>query len=209
MAAGAQLLDDQTMNDRDLDALSPRERVAVAAASAQHVIDVYKYGDFEIKVRHMPGMKGDPDADLVLRALDTAWTFVETGVLDEGKRTEALAGVSKEPPGVDSENLGLAGITLLDAIASTLNAVTDPSPRSASQSVSRCRAALMSAIECIDDGIEESERMSKVEASWQDEVLERVKISNGKPSRALFAELLSRPKPWQHHIDAYRDYNGA
>jgi hypothetical protein len=197
------------MNDRELDVLSPRERVAVAAASAQHVIDVYRYGDFEIKARHLPGMSGDPDSDLVLRALDAAWGFVETGALDEGTRREALEGVSKEPPGVDSANLGLAGVTLLDAIASTLNAVTDPSPRSASQATSRCRDALMSAIECVDDDLDESERMSKVEASWQDEALERVKTSSGNLARSLFADLLARPMPWQHHINAYRDYNGA
>lgn len=197
------------MNDRDLDALSPRERVAVAAACAQHVIDVYRFGDFELKARHMPGASGDPNSDLVLRALAAAWKFVDTGALDEADRREAHDSVSKEPPNVDSANLGLPGLTLLDALASTLDAVTDPSPRSASQAVARCRYALMSAIECIDDDPAESKRMENAEAGWQDEALERVKVSRGSLSRARFDDLLAQPKPWQHHIDAYRDYNGA
>lgn len=41
------------MNDRDLGARSPRERVAVAAACVQHVIDVYRYGDFVLEARHI------------------------------------------------------------------------------------------------------------------------------------------------------------
>jgi hypothetical protein len=197
------------MNDRDLDALPLPARVALAAGCVEHVYPFYRYGDFLFRVRHAPGVPGPGDDDIAKRAIDMAWSFAETGARDESLLDATLDGMSKLPPDVDGADLSQATLTFLDAVVQLLRAMRDPTPASASGAISRCRYALMSALEEILDDQDEVDRLADLEAHWQDEVLARVHASSSPLQRGRFDDLLAAAPPWQPHVSTYRAYQGT
>jgi hypothetical protein len=196
------------IKDHELDLLEPRSRVAVVSACVEHVLDVYRWGNHKLQVRHAPGAAPNkrPGDDLIDHALELAWAFAETGKQDAAEIAALDAGIRKPPPEFDPEDIGLPSATFVDAVAKLVQAMTDETPAAASRAARDSRYALVSALQTVVDDEQELKRAEQDEAVWQVNVLHRVQAMATAPTRKDLADLLAQALPWRRHMDEYRDY---
>jgi hypothetical protein len=197
------------MNDQELDQLPKRTRIAVVATCVEHVLDLYRLGNFKLLARHAKSsaIKAPPDEDLPQHALGMAWAFVESGALDPAAIKAVLDGLMQNPEGFDPEDMCPGGVVVLGCVGGTLRAMQDETPAQAKKTLRSCGSAVWDGlVDAIDDD-DEAKRCADAEKAWQPRVLERAQQRADKPlSRADFADLLAQPPEWRSHLDAYRKY---
>lgn len=192
--------------DELLDALSKPGRVAAAAASVEHVADLYRLGNFDYQVGTASAdFAADPSADVLTAGLALAWAFVERGETPSPAALQAFNDITmKAPPGMQREDQQLPALQVLDAIELVFRAIDDPTPHAAFKALETCQDAVGDMVEAATDDDEKGDRACEQEEKWQRKVIARAKSRDGGPSRrADFDDLIAEALPWRKHLDAY------